>query len=265
MKKIFVMLFASIVMAMSFSVPAFAGGSDSPTPYVVDVAGITLPNGAVFRDSNHVNLRTSQGSKSVHMEAKCITRTDAECAGKRHDDAQYIGKSFIPWSAFGLTDPFCVEWVQIDGYNEHYGEGGQPPMCSTPDYPEPEPTTPTATVTVPGETVTLPGETVTEPGETITVPGDTVTIPGDTVTAPGETVTQPGQTVTAPGSVVTVPGDTETVYTTVPGGKPGVPGYVNSGMSGESNGLPILPTLIVGAILAVVAGTCVFFANRSKA
>lgn len=123
---------------------ASAGGSDGATPYVVDPAGIALV-GVAYPDNGHVNIRTADGDTyGLHFESKCITRTDAECAGARHDAAQYIGQAFIPWSAFGL-DPAaaCVEWVQVSLYNEHHGEGGQSPVgngCSSSVVvPEPEP------------------------------------------------------------------------------------------------------------------------------
>lgn len=108
---------------------ANAAGSDGSTPYSVTTDGITLPSGSTFQDNGHVNLRTTVGNFNMHFEGKCITRTDAECSGARHDAAQFIGKSFIPWSAFGLTGQFCVSWVQISQFNEHFGEGGQTPVC----------------------------------------------------------------------------------------------------------------------------------------
>src|SRR5690606_2285768 len=100
--------------------PAYAGGSDDPTPYTVDSSGITLPDGDTFQDGGHVNLQTTQGAKNLHFESQ---NWPAD-----HPKRAYIGKSFIPWSAFGLTGCFQVSWVQIHGYNEHYGEGGQPPI-----------------------------------------------------------------------------------------------------------------------------------------
>ena len=189
------------------------GGSNGPTPYTVDANGITLPSGDVFPDNGHVNVRTAVGKTAgVHFEGKCINRTDAECAGSRHDQAQFIGKGFIPWSAFGI-DPAkeCVVWVQISHYNQHFGEGGQDPVgkCKGSETPKPtEPVEPCPTATV---TTTVPGPTVTATAtatatETVTVPGPTVTatatemVPGPTVTATAtatETVTVPGPTATA--------------------------------------------------------------------
>ncbi len=124
------------------------GGSDAPTPFIVDPAGVALPVGTTFPDNGHVNIRTTDGVEAgLHFESKCITRTDAECAGARHDAAQFIGQAFIPWTAFGL-DPatVCVEWVQVSMYNQHHGEGGQAPVgngCAKAE-PTPESTAPTA-------------------------------------------------------------------------------------------------------------------------
>ncbi len=138
---------ATLTVLGSIAAPtaANAGGSDSPTPYSVTESGITLPAGDVFRDNGHVNIKTSGGARGLHFEGKCVIRTDAECAGQRHDAAQFIGQTTIPWSAFGLSGEFCVTWVQISQYNEHFGEGGQPSVCvgekktPTPEVPLPDP------------------------------------------------------------------------------------------------------------------------------
>ena len=55
---------AAIATAALVAVPtaAFAGGSDSPTPYVVDATGITLPAGSTFQDNGHINIKTNLGS-----------------------------------------------------------------------------------------------------------------------------------------------------------------------------------------------------------
>lgn len=171
--------------------PAYAGGSDSPTPYSVTTEGITLPSGSVFEDNGHVNIKTDQGPRNMHFEGKCVNRTDAECAGKRHDDAQYIGKSFIPWSAFGLSGKFCVTWVQINKYNEHFGEGGQPPICigepCVTHSPEPteEPTeTPTEEPTSSPSPSETPTETPTESPSPEPSPSTTSPNPEPTETSP---------------------------------------------------------------------------------
>lgn len=147
-KKYVVALVTGCLIALGVvAVPtaAHAGGSDSPTPYTVTAAGIQLPTGEVFRDNGHINVKASKNGPvlaNVHMESKCIDRTDHECAGARHIAAQYIGKNFIPWEAFYdiKGTKFCIGWVQISGYNEHYGEGGQPPVgpgCEPTPTPQP--------------------------------------------------------------------------------------------------------------------------------
>ena len=107
-----------------------SGGSDSPNPYTVDSAGITLPAGQTFQDHGHVNLVTSAGGKGIHFEA-----LNNQPSGK------WIGEGFIPWSAFGLVSCDTVSWVQLSQFNEHYGEGGQPavtvgPCPESPEVPE---------------------------------------------------------------------------------------------------------------------------------
>lgn len=138
MRRIVVTTVAAVALLLVG--PAAMAGSDSPTPYTVDQTGITLPAGRTFQDNGHVNIRWTGGATGLHFEAKCATRTDAECAGARHDAAQFIGASSIPWTAFGIPTDACVTWVQISDFQEHYGEGGQPPICLTED-PCPTPTT----------------------------------------------------------------------------------------------------------------------------
>jgi len=116
----------TLALALGMSVggagTAFANGvSDGPTPYTVDTSGITLPDGATFPDGGHVNIKTSAGDKGLHFES---LNWPAD-----HPKKKYIGESFLPWSAFGLEGSFCVTWVQVSMYNEHFGEGGQQAVC----------------------------------------------------------------------------------------------------------------------------------------
>lgn len=106
---------------------AFAGGSDSPTPYEVTVEGVTLPDGETFPAHGHVNVRIDGVGYGIHFDPN-----------NGHPGGQWIGASFIPWSAFGV-DTGCAEWVQLSQYNEHFGEGGQDPICFGDETPEPEP------------------------------------------------------------------------------------------------------------------------------
>lgn len=99
------------------------GGSDGVTPYSVTAEGITLPAGCFFEDNGHVNIKTSVGPKNIHFESR-----------NNQPSGQWIGKSFLPWSAFGLSGDFCVSWVQMSAFNEHFGEGGQKPVCTNPPF-----------------------------------------------------------------------------------------------------------------------------------
>lgn len=120
-----VLLFLGLMVTGGMAV---AGGSDDPTPYSVTAAGVTLPNGEKFQDNGHVNVRANQGDRGIHFES-----LNNQPSGK------WIGKKFIPWSAFGYnTNTLCVTWVQLSQYNEHFGEGGQAPVgkgCETSEPP----------------------------------------------------------------------------------------------------------------------------------
>ncbi|QWY84085.1 hypothetical protein SEA_A3WALLY_278 [Microbacterium phage A3Wally] len=99
------------------------GVSDGVTPYSVTKDGITLPAGCFFEDNGHVNIKTSAGPKGIHFESR-----------NNQPSGQWIGQSFLPWSAFGLSGDFCVSWVQMSAFNEHFGEGGQKPVCTNPPF-----------------------------------------------------------------------------------------------------------------------------------
>lgn len=153
----------ALAAACIYAGPAQAA-SDDPTPYTVGEHGITLPDGQVFQDNGHVNVKTNQGDKGIHFES-----LNNQPSGK------YIGQNFLPYDAFGYDVlSLCVNWVQLSQYNEHFGEGGQAPVgkgCAT-VTPTPDPT-PTETPTpepTPTETATptptpKPSETPTEPVE----------------------------------------------------------------------------------------------------
>lgn len=49
----------------------------------------------------------------------------------------YIGKSVFDFGLAAAAFPggYCVTWVQLDNYNQHYGEGGQPPVVSLASSP----------------------------------------------------------------------------------------------------------------------------------
>ena len=155
-------LTAALVAAFVVSGPAHAGGSDSPTPYTVTAQGITFPRPLAAHD--HVNVRLTDGtSRGLHLDPN-----------NGHPGGAWIAASFLPWSALGITGG-CISWVQVAGYNEHFGEGGQSPVCLTTPTPtpapepswtaEPEPSvepTPTAPPTSP-EPSSSPSPTQPEP------------------------------------------------------------------------------------------------------
>lgn len=116
--KRMIALFVGLILTFGGATAAHAGGSDSPPPYTVDNTGITLPAGVTFQDGGHVNIKLVDGtSLGIHFEAL-----------NNQPSGEWIGKSFLPWSAFGVTAG-CFSWVQVWLYNEHYGEAGQPPVC----------------------------------------------------------------------------------------------------------------------------------------
>lgn len=173
---------------------AFAGGSDSPTPYTVDSFGITLPEGSAFRDGGHVNVRTTSNvAYSLHFEDRNWP--------KYHPKRAYIGKNQLPWSAFGAPEgQRCFSWIQVDAFPEHYGEGGQQPVgpdCAGPSDPDDPKTTPTDPPVTPEPTEEPTPEPTPEPTEE---PTEEPT-PEPTETPTPEPTTPPGPVEPAGGDV----------------------------------------------------------------
>lgn len=127
----FVLKLGVIVVAAIAAIFSVTPANASDLQFTVSAEGITLPPGETFLPEGHVNINADpNGAWNMHFESKCIERTDYECAGKIHNDAQYIGKSFIPWEAFGLVAPYCVTWVQVSQFNYHFdSSGGGTPVC----------------------------------------------------------------------------------------------------------------------------------------
>lgn len=129
MKKFWITLLAITALVL-VGAPAHAAGSDSPTPYEVGLKGIVLPEGDTFPSHGHINIKVTDSkgnnpqSKGIHFDPN-----------NGHPGGQWIGKNFIPWSAFGLEDDWCLTWVQVHGYNEHYGEGEHKQICVPPTNP----------------------------------------------------------------------------------------------------------------------------------
>ncbi|TGJ96446.1 hypothetical protein DLJ96_12155, partial [Actinotalea fermentans ATCC 43279 = JCM 9966 = DSM 3133] len=134
---------ALLTTAILVATPTIASaGSDSPTPYTVTASGVSLPAGQVFREHGHVNYRataldgTGEQSFNVHLET-----------ANGRSTAAYVGAGFLDFAGAVAAFPggFCVTWVQVEGFDEHFGEGGQAPECT----PEPTPLSPAPPVTRP--------------------------------------------------------------------------------------------------------------------
>lgn len=107
---------------------AVAGGSDAPTPYTVSAAGVTLPEGRTFAAHDHVNYRAT--SLDGGAESRFGLHLDPN---NGHPGGAYIGTSTLDFRAAAERFPegYCVTWVQVNGFDEHFGEGGQEPVCTT--------------------------------------------------------------------------------------------------------------------------------------
>src|SRR5690625_3049195 len=135
MRKILTLVLAALFMVVGDTALADEG-SDAPTPYQVTTEDIQLSAGDTFQAHGHDNVRYCDGHG--------IEQTTGIQFDPNNDPpgGQWIGESFIPWSAFGITEG-RITWVQIHGYNQHFGEGGQKRI---PVGPKPEPGTETREV-----------------------------------------------------------------------------------------------------------------------
>jgi hypothetical protein len=177
---------ATLLVAVSLSLVGVAGAadalgspgtSDGPIPYTLTTTSLTLSSGHTFNSSSPTNdgnlkyiplAQYSAGqSYTSHPSSWTITNINFHIEQNPHTGKAMIGASTLPFDqtasdgAFRGTLPstgYCIVWVQVDGYNEHFGEGGQAPLCTTP------PTQADATATAPtivaatcatGETVAL--------------------------------------------------------------------------------------------------------------
>ena len=135
MRKTLTLVLAALFMVVGGA--AFADeGANAPTPYQVTTEGVQLPAGDTFQAHGHVNVRYFDGdgieqSAGIHFDPN-----------NNQPGGAWIGESFIPWSAFGITEGSRITWVQVHGYNAHHGEGGQKPV---PVGPKPDPSPETRT------------------------------------------------------------------------------------------------------------------------
>ena len=146
-------LTAALVVAGPTAVAV--AGSDAPTPYTVTAEAVTLPAGHVFAAHNHVNYRVTAlgGGKAtafgLHFDPN-----------NGHPGGAYIGASTFDFAQAAEAFPagYCVTWVQVDGFDEHFGEGGQEPVCTTTPPASPErPAVPEPPATPSGPDVPLEG------------------------------------------------------------------------------------------------------------
>ena len=134
MRKTLTALVAALFLILTPT--AALAGSDGATPYQVTTVGVHLPAGDTFQAHGHVNVRYFDGdgiqrTAGVHFDPN-----------NNQPGGAWIGESFIPWSAFGITEGSRITWVQVHGYNAHHGEGGQKPV---PVGPKPDPSSETRT------------------------------------------------------------------------------------------------------------------------
>ena len=164
----------TLLLVASSPSGAWAGTSDGPVPYAVTAEGLTLAPGDTFANHDHVNVqythRGRTGSANLHIEGTRST-------------GGLIGKNAVRWDTVGIPENSCITWVQVSKYEEHYGEGGQEPVCSTtcrptpkPSYPpQPSPSpSPTSYPTYPPRPKPTPTATPTPPPVEEPTPGPTV-------------------------------------------------------------------------------------------
>ncbi|WP_163275359.1 hypothetical protein [Cellulomonas iranensis] len=206
---------------------AVAAGSDAPPPYTVTAAALTFPTPLAAH--GHVNVRLADGrAAGLHLDPN-----------GGHPGSRWIGATFLPWSALGVLDG-CVAWVQWSDTNEHYGEGGQGPVCLNDPTPTatststPEPTwTPTPTPTVSPTPTPTPAQVSTPtPTPSASPVPDPAPGPSTTPTPTPTSSSSPtlGSTATSTPSAsptpTRAPGATTTPSPTSPAASPSTPGVV---------------------------------------
>ncbi|HEY4225381.1 MAG TPA: hypothetical protein VGM70_06175 [Pseudolysinimonas sp.] len=152
----FVASAAAVLVAVSLSLIGVAGsavaaGSGDAIPYTLTTTSLTLPSGDTFNASGPTsdgNIKyiplsqyvagqtyTNQGSNWTVLNINFHIEQNAGFG------ASMIGTSTLPFDsaasggAFRGTLPstgYCIVWAQVDGFNEHFGEGSQTPLCTTP-------------------------------------------------------------------------------------------------------------------------------------
>ncbi|MFJ4107414.1 hypothetical protein [Oerskovia enterophila] len=255
MRAVPVALLTTAILATTPAI-ASAGGSDAPTPYTVTAGGVTLPTGTAYVDGGHVNYRataldgTGARSFGTHFES-----LNNQPSGK------YIGTSFYDFSgaAAAFPDGYCVTWVQVAEYDEHFGEGGQKPVC-TPTTSTPEtPGTPFVPV-VPGAELPTDEETPAVPG-TPRGPDEAV----ETPPASGDDAENPTTVVPDTTPKTTVPEGAESPAGTDPVTVEGAVAVSNT-VAAEKDGLAATGSnamlIAVGAAALLAAGVGAVLVSR---
>ena len=101
--------------------------------YTVTPEGVQLPEGQTFQAHGHINI------KITTLEGVYIRDVNMHFdPNNGHPGGQFIGQSFYQ---VDLADGECIGWVQVHGFNYHFGENGEEPVCETetPVIPEPQP------------------------------------------------------------------------------------------------------------------------------
>ncbi|POY75491.1 putative Cellulose 1,4-beta-cellobiosidase (non-reducing end) [Rhodotorula taiwanensis] len=117
-----------------------SGGSDGCTPYTVGYSGVTLPQGQTYPSGGHVNYQAIPKSQYVAGQTylKPGSKWTPQSFGMQFDPNNnqpggvYIGRNFFDFGQAAAAFPqgYCITWVQLAQYNQHFGEGGQCPICT---------------------------------------------------------------------------------------------------------------------------------------
>lgn len=141
-KKTFARSFAVIVLAPFALLGTATLASATQDNYKITERGIELPAGHRFGNNDHVNLRFDDGrTVNIHFEDKCrskdlthkpeCSQVDAGLKASKAQLSQYIGKSVIPWSVLDQkSQRECLCWVQVAGFNYHFGENNEKSVCT---------------------------------------------------------------------------------------------------------------------------------------
>lgn len=237
---------------------ATAGGSDDPTPYTVTSSELELPAGDTFGEHDHVNVAytTAFGTGSANLHTGIPGSPGADV----------IGQGEVSWSRIGVPTGACITWVQVSGFNEHFGEGGQSPVCTdapTPTVPTPEVTpTPTETVAVvptPAATPTASPEVSASATPTVTPVSEVLPTSEASATPSSTTVTTAGPTATPVTEVLAAPTTQAGVVTEV------LAAGDSSGALASTGSQGALLILTVGVLLVAGGATTLALRRRARA